>query len=158
MSLVSIQRIVEGSVKLLRCQACGEKICIFSFAGDDDQQSDRLCSASTCGGSEVALAEATVKEWSDLVDSSANALQVRMNRELGRDDLRVARFVRAESLSDAPAGTSFGEFRKNYRPSVLYFACPCCIGGEAVEVLEQSVAEFESGGGRLHFLDGLGLS
>ena len=76
-------------------------------------------------------------------------LQHRIGAELGRHDLKMATVLRIESGNDMPAGTSFAEFRKAYRPPVLVYSCPCCGEGEATETEEFTVDGFAEIGGRI---------
>jgi hypothetical protein len=140
---------VFGTIKILKCASCEAIFPLAAYEGEADTDTIGLCSAGKCNSLEVAIAEATSVEWNQLASGDVKDLQRRIGTELGRDDLKIATLLRIEPGKNAPAGTSFAEFRKAYRPPVLVYSCPCCGEGEATETKEFTVDRFAEIGGRI---------
>lgn len=142
-------RIVHGSVKMIHCRICESTIPIFVFEGEADVDTMGLCSAGSCERFDVAVLEAEPDEWNDLASGRPEVLQSRIANELGRSDLRILKVLKMEEAGEVPAGTSFAEFRKLYRPPIVVYECPCCSVGEAREHSELTISSFNEIGGRI---------
>lgn len=155
--MTNLQRLVEGTVLMLRCRTCSAVFPHFLFSGEQDTDTDRLCSASACDTIEVVVAEATADEWNDLAHGSVSVLQARLSSQLARDDLRVLRILRVEPGKNSGKGASFQDFRKEYSPPITIFSCACC-GGDSEATEEITVDAFQKAHGRLHVLGNLAVS
>jgi hypothetical protein len=118
------------------------------FSGDTDMATTGLASLTSSTANEIAVFEAEPAEWSDQTGSS---IEVRINKLLGRDDLRFVQLIRAEEIS-YPEGVSFQDFRKLYREPRLIYSCPKCGVGEAVSDRSLTLSEYRDEGGQLTLL------
>lgn len=143
------KRIVTGTVLKLHCQACKATFPHFLFSGEDDTDTAGLCSASSCDQNEVVIAEAEQAEWNDFEQAGASKIEKRLARQLARDDLRVLRLLKIEHENKSPAGLSFCDFKKTYKPPVLVYSCACCRDGESRAIDEVTPDEFQKNGGRV---------
>jgi len=148
-------RQVLGTIKILECSLCKATLPIAAFEGEADTDTIGLFSASQCDGFEVAVADATPAEWSDLAIGNVRDLLARIGAEVGSDNLKIPTVLRVESGDETVAGTSFAEFRNAYRPPTIVYSCPCCHEGEAIEVEEFTVEGFKQIGGSILPVDGL---
>ena len=106
-----------------------------------------LASLSSLTTNEIVVVEAEPADWSD---ETEQCLQVRVNEQLDRLDLRFVRLLRAEE-SEATEGVSFQDFLNRYRPRRLIYACPNCVAGEATPVREQTPSDYQRDGGRYNW-------
>jgi hypothetical protein len=141
-------RWIEASVSILRCGGCSQTTPHLTFAGDTDMVTFGIASLSSMTTNEIVVVEAEPAEWSD---ETGERLQVRVNEQLGRLDLRFVRLLRADETA-ANDGVSFQEFRNTYRPRRLIYACPNCGAGEATPVGEQTPSDYQGDGGKLTVL------
>lgn len=119
---MNIERVVHGTVLMLRCHACGATFPHFLFSGENDTATAGLCSLSRCNQNEVYIGEATAVEWNDFEGASRKAFEKRMRHEFGVSDLKVIRLLRVEEIDTSMPGQSFQEFRKSYTPP--FFGTP----------------------------------
>jgi len=145
----SLQRTVEGTVMMLRCDSCGATFPHFSFAGDQDTDTAGLCSASSCDQNEVILVEADLSEWNDFEQRGASAIECRLAKQLGRNDLKILRMLGIEQENVPVGGVSFRDFRKAYKPPVIVYTCACCSDGKSRSVAELTIEDFQEKGGRI---------
>lgn len=131
---------------------------MFQFAGDTDQDTDGLISASCCRNPKVVVAEAIGLEWNLLGAGDAQPALDRLGRESGLTDLRMPMMIRTENGFTPPRGTSYAEFSKLYKPPILVYSCPCCDNGEAIEIANYSVPDFIDHGGQVLVIGDLMLS
>ena len=146
-------RKVEGTVSILDCETCGEASPHLIFSGDTDMVTMDLCSLTSMAANEVVILDAELTEWSD---PTGQRLEARVNKQLGRDDLRFIRLLGAEEIA-YPAGLSFQDFRKVYRDARLTYSCPKCSVGEAVSGRSLTFTEYQHEGGQLTVLGELEL-
>ena len=138
-------RWINASVSMLLCSKVGHKVPYVTFSGDTDMVTAGLASVSSISKSEIVVGEMTPPE---LADKTGLLFENRMNAELGRDDLRIARLLRIDE-ADIPAGLSFQEFQRGYVAPRLVFACPRCISEEAIQTERQTLADYVYAGGML---------
>lgn len=141
--------VVRGAVKMLVCQSCDSKIPLFAFDSETDVDAVGLCSATQCNDLRVAIAEVTLDEWMQMASGALTHLPSRLIHDSEIKDFRVLHIKRIERGPAPPAGLSFSEFRKLYKPPVVIYACPWCDAGDAVESQEFPVSEFEAMGGEI---------
>jgi hypothetical protein len=149
--------LVRGSVKLVTCQACGSDIPLFEFDMETDTDGIGLCSAARCNQMNIVIAETTLEEWKAMKAGELRHLPLRLAKEFQVSDFHVLHIKRIDQQTPAPTGTSFAEFKKNYRRPIVVYDCPCCEAGEGTETEELTVAEFEKSGGRIFPLGNLVL-
>lgn len=142
-----MSRIVHGEVQVLKCSSCGASIPNFEFAGDSDIETDGLVSAGICDGLTVVASEATSSEWQELGSGNSRGVLDRLKRQSKLANLQIPLMVRVEGGFTPPAGISFADFRNQYRPPIVVYACTCCAGGEATEFARHSVPDFIALGG-----------
>ena len=135
-------------MSILRCRKCRGLTPYLTFSGDTDMVTDGLAQLSSNVANEVVVAALKPSEFSDW---SGLELQDRINRQLGRDDLRYVRLIRAEAAPIKP-GTSLKKFRNEWAPPVVVFSCPKCEGGEATEWRKDTPSAFKNGAGKLTVL------
>ena len=146
-------RTFGGTVSTLDCRECGNSTPHLVFSGDTDMDTMNLVSLSSMFADEVVVVEATGSEW---IDESGQMIESRANRSLSRTDLRFVRLLRAAYTTTAKE-RDFQEFLKAHRPPSLIYACPKCSGGEAVEGITLSLAEYVRNGGLVTVLGDLEL-
>lgn len=138
---------VTGLVLRLKCKTCDAVFHHFQFSGEEDSDTMGLCSLSSCKKiNEIAVFRLLPEEWNDLDGAGAVWAETRINSNLERTDLRVIKLLKVTQVAP-PAGTSFLEFRKAYKPAILEFSCACCESGEALEIFKFTPAEFREAGG-----------
>lgn len=142
-----LQRVVDGTVMILHCDNCGQRLAHFAFSGEQDTDTEGLCSVSSCTNNEVVLVEAEPSEWSELERQSGQSLELRLTRQLDRHDLKFLRLIAIERDERSAAGVNFRDFRKAYKPPVMVYACACCTEGKCRAVGELTVHEFQKSGG-----------
>lgn len=150
-------RPVEGTLLRLRCQECLSEFPHYIFTGEDDLDTEGLCSASTCDTNELALFQISPQAWQESRDSHEALIRLDLESLIGRKGFRLVRLLRVEEKNNSAAGLSFQDFMKSYRQPELVFSCPCCNSGESLSIGEMTVDEFESEGGRILVGDGLTL-
>lgn len=147
-------RKISGSVKLIHCTDCNATIPMFAFEGESDTDTIGLCSAGCCNAYKLALFEVTIDEWNVLRAQRTNDLPSRINQELNGLDYRMSHILRVDRFDEPPAGTSFAEFRRQYKAPQVIYLCPCC-GGEGVVNEEITVEQFKKLGGSICTLGNL---
>lgn len=131
--------IVDGTVLLLVCSACGVRHPLFQYSGDTDMVTDGLSSAGDREGSRLVLFAASLGS-------------------LGMDgDLRPAPLAGAIAHGSSAEGLDFQTFRKLYRPPELKFHCPWCDAAEMAVSREMTPAEFVDAGGRIDCIGAIAL-
>jgi hypothetical protein len=150
-------RTVGGNVEECRCDSCDAKIFEFSFAGENDLETDSLVSACRCNEALVVVTEATNDEWADLSANYVEKLEQRLEKEFGLTGLRVPECPRAEENKQAVSGVTFQDFLRDYKPAVLLYRCPCCSTGTTRSTARFSPREFEARGGKILLSKGLKL-
>jgi hypothetical protein len=146
--MIHADREVAGTILSLRCEACGSVFPHFLFLGDGDSSTAGLCSASRCRKDEVVIAEVDSSEWGALAVAESSSIEARLMKEFSLADLKVVRLLRVEHGASA-AGSSFGDFRKAYKPPIQIYSCVCCVNGEARSIEAVEVKRFEDSGGRI---------
>jgi len=136
-----------------RSSQTGKEFPIVQFSGDTDMATDGLVSLTSTSKPEVFVTTVTAEEYNADKKGTLKC-EERVNRELSRIDLRVNFHVRIESASP-PTGTSFQEFRKLFKPPMLFYRDIFSESGEAAVVKEETVDSFRSSGGVLHVLSGV---
>ncbi len=121
----------------------------FEFECETDTGAVGLFSAAKCNGLDVVIGEVTLEEWTEMQSGRLLHVPARLSSALDIGNLHVLHIRRIRQGALPPAGIPFAEYRKLYKPPVVIFSCPCCNGGEAIEVQELSISEFESIGGRV---------
>lgn len=117
-------RVAEGRLRQFRCESCARAFTHVTFIGENDARTEGLASASSRLSRDVAIIEAKP-------DEGATSIERRIAEALARDD-----FVMLNNRFEGdppPAGLTFAEFRRAYRPQALILSSPCCIGAEARE-------------------------
>jgi hypothetical protein len=112
---------IEASVSVLRCEE-GHTTRYLIFHGETDMVTAGLASLSSVSKDEIVVSEL---EPTEFTDETGLAFQLRTNQSLGRHDLRFVRLRRVES-NVSPGKVSFQDFRKEYSPPDLIFACSQC--------------------------------
>ncbi|PKP95146.1 MAG: hypothetical protein CVT75_03055 [Alphaproteobacteria bacterium HGW-Alphaproteobacteria-14] len=134
--------IVDGTVLLLFCSACGARHPNFQFSGDTDMDMDGLGSAGDRTGARLVLFRALRGDvegaWLD-------------------GELRSASLASVTPLAPSAKGLDFASFRKLYRPPELKFHCPWCDAAEMAVSREMTPAEFVDAGGRIDFIGAIEL-
>lgn len=150
-----IQRLIEGTVLKLCCDACGARFSHFQFSGEDDAATDGLFSAACCDEDALVVVDVFSMRLnlSGDLESTINAALV---SHLKRDGFRVVRLIRTEEQGPSAAGMGFQDFLKAYSPPRLFFSCPCCPGES--HVLEEIVpSDFLASGGTMRMIGNLVL-
>ena len=140
-----MKRWVEATVVILECAGCGATSPHLVFAGDTDMATDGLLCLTSVEHNEVVVADALGQELADLPTSD---LAGRINRAMGRDDLRFIRLI--EVLENA-ARTQHG-FQASWeycQPPRLRYSCPVCGAGMSDVIRELSPKQFALEGGRI---------
>lgn len=156
--MMSENRTVGGSVKILACRNCKSILPLFEFETEADTDSMGLFSAAQCNGLVIVIAEATLEEWSTIQSGELSILPPRLACPAELKGFHILSIKRIERGYAPPSGISFLEFKKLYRAPVVVYACPCCAVGDALETQELTVNEFESRGGRIIALGSLVVS
>ncbi len=150
--MIGQSKVVRGSVAIVACRTCQSNLPIFEFEAESDVGSVGLCSAAKCNGLDIVIAETTMEEWKELQSGRLSTLPLRLGFF---PDFYVLHIRRIEKGLDPPAKISFSEFRRLYKPPIVFYACPCCVDGEAAKTREMTISEFEGMGGRITALSGL---
>lgn len=143
-SIAAMARWIEGAVSILRCEVAGHLTPHLTISGDTDMMTIGIASLSSVAADEIVVAELTASE---LVAHADKVFESRINSLLNRDDLRIVQ-VRRQEAGAVPAGLSFQDFQKAYRPPALVFACPHC-DADAVVVRTDSPTDYRRSGGKL---------
>lgn len=142
-------RVVDASIDILRCTSCGREYPHAEFTGESDTSTAFLGSATSCERNEVVIVEMTHEEYNLYAnDIGRQEFERRLAQLINRTDLHVLKQLRIEKSIPLP-GLSPHEFRKQYVPPVVVYACPCCRGGESIKTVEITPAEFQRRGGRI---------
>lgn len=126
----------------------GKLFPIVRFTGDTDMVTEGWVSLTSTERPEVVVTQATAEEWNSLESTGASQIEARINRQLGRNDLRYVRLMRVEDQGN-PKGVSFQEFRKAYKPPKLLYQDIYSPTSQASEVSQTTRADFERGGGKV---------
>ena len=128
-----------------------------SFIGDSDFQTTSLVSAGSDTSLFIVIGEVQSDEWHRESSRTYDTVEHRLRRQLNRNDIYILRMSRVEVPDRAPAGASFAEFRRQYQPPSVIYACPSCPDGDAVKADEFTREEFERSGGTILSVDGIEL-
>jgi hypothetical protein len=147
---------VKGSVRLLVCKVCDNRFPTFDYEVESDADAIGLYSAGLCGGTDLILMELDFEEWKAAQSGELHHIPPRLGAEIANGYL-VTHVLRVEGPPLPPAGTSFSEFRKQYKAPTVIYSCPCCESGEANTLAEITTEEFIRSGGKLRALPPLNL-
>lgn len=135
---------IEATVSILQCAGCGHQTPHLTFSADTDMVMLGLASLSSVVTSEIVVVERTPSE---IDANSSKKIEIRVNALLGRTDLRMLQVRRIVKLP-LPAGKSFQDFRRSYRPPHLAFACPHCEM-DAIAIRSMTPSAYRQHGGQL---------
>jgi hypothetical protein len=141
------QRLVEGTITILRCDSCGATFPHFVFSGEEDTDTCRLCSASSCERNEVVLLEVESDEWGELERSITLTVERRLGALLVRSDLKIPRILAVEQSDSSTVGLSFKDFQKAHKPPVVVYTCICCASGKSRPIERYTTKDFRQTGG-----------
>lgn len=145
---------VSGSVKLIFCVVCNATFPMFAFEGETDTDTIGLCSAGYCNANKLVLFEVNIDEWRELRAKRTNDLPSRINQELNDHGYQMIHISRVDRFDEPPSGTSFAQFRRQYKAPQVIYSCPCC-GGDGVVNKEITVDQFKKLGGSILTLGNL---
>ena len=132
----------EYEVHWAHSPAAGKRFPVAMLVGDTDFATLGYATLSSDRGPEVVITKCSPAEQSD-----PEALENRVNAALSRTDLRYVRLIRAEDRNRELAGSTFQQFREQYRKPTLYFADILTGSGEAEGISVVSAQQFLSEGG-----------
>lgn len=140
-----MKRWVEATVVILKCAACRATNPHLVLAGDTDMATDGLLCLTSVEHNEVVVADDEGREPADLPGCD---IAGRINRAMGRDDLR---FIRLVGVVETPArpGQGFQAFRESFQPPRRRYSCPVCGAGMSEVIRELSPSQFALEGGRI---------
>jgi hypothetical protein len=141
--MTSKNRAIHGSVKIVTCRTCQSNVPLFELEAETDTDSVGFCSAARCNGLDLVLAETTLEGWRAAQSGDVASLLSRLSGLSGMTDLHILRIERVEQNPKPPAGAPFSEFKKLYKSPIVIYACPCCVGGEAVETQEVPISKYD---------------
>ncbi|WP_266183359.1 hypothetical protein [Dyella humicola] len=123
---------------------------VFVPSGDTDMVTMGIGALTSTRGNEVIVSQLNVDELRG--DARSRGLfEARMNKLLGRDDLKVVPLLRAEEGSPG-TGLSFQEFRARWKPPVLFYGSIYADDKEATVVRDMSIEEYQAQGGAISWL------
>ena len=142
---------IYDTILWLKSESTGKQFPAVLFSGDTDVVTAGWVALTSLEKHEVVVTELTAEEYCATANGTSGYLQVekRMNAVLGRADLKCPWFVCAEQSSSNANGLSFQEFRKVYRPAVIYYRDIFKPDETAREVSRVSLSQFEQAGGKL---------
>ena len=145
-----MQQSFDCTVHWLRSLKTGSEFPDLVFRADVDFATSGMMSLTSVDRPEVVAVMLSSDEY-NTPDFAAGcwACENRVNTELGRDDLRIPRFIRSEETFSAPDGISFQEYQQLHKPPKLFYADIYDVNGEAEVVREESLVEFLGSGGTL---------
>ena len=116
------------------------------FSGDHDMATDGWASFASRAGDEVVLAWLTASEWNSRDPGMAAAVD-RIRKELNGKDIFYIQ-VAFEREGPSGSGMTFTQFRRGHHAMRARFAARSGAG-EAVQVREETLDDFVSGGGQV---------
>ena len=140
----------DGTIQWLRSPASGKVFPHLVFRGDVDFVTSGLVSLTSVDSSEI-VATLHLPEEAYLYERPefAKACEDRINRVLGRKDLRVITLLRTESDKINSTGMSFQEYLAIAKAPRLFYRDIYSDDGEATVVREESIDHFLEAGGIL---------
>lgn len=140
---------IDETILWLQSEATGRRFPTVQFSADTDMVTFGWISLTSISGHELVIAQMVPSEHAAGARAAEELVEHRLNAALGRNDLRAVPLVRAEQRGPSGHGLSFQEFRRVYQPPRLLYRDIFADGSVAECVAESSVADFQSGGGRL---------
>ncbi|MDB5987172.1 MAG: hypothetical protein JWR16_2225 [Nevskia sp.] len=142
---------IYDTILWLKSESTGKQFPAVLFSADTDMVTAGWVALTSLEKQEIVVTELTPDEYRATANGSSGYLQVekRINAALGRADLKCPWFVRAEGSGPSGKGLSFQEFRKIYRPPVIYYRDIFQSDAVAREVSRVSLSQFEQAGGKL---------
>lgn len=145
--------LIDGYVQRTRCGECSTRSVAFTFLGDTDMTTFGLV-AGASDDRQLALGVLTPAEF-EAGERGLDGFCNRASAAFGVNfhPVRVKRY----EGGIAPAGVSFAEFQRAYKPANPVFVCLSCGGDAAVQ--DQEVAnEFQKAGGVINLLGDVALA
>lgn len=139
---------METTILWCRSLSTGREFPVAQLSADTDTATNDLVSLTSTEKPEILVTTLTANEYKSGNEGLLNC-EARINKELGRSDLRVAFLVRTEEMSPPAKGLSFREFKKRYKPALLFYRDLLTGSGEATVVREETEREFCASGGML---------
>lgn len=142
---------IYDTILWLKSENTGKQFPVVLLSSDTDMATAGWVSLTSVEKNEVVVTELSAEEYRATVNGASGYLQVekRINAALGRVDLKCPWFVRAEESGADATGMSFQDFRKVYRPPVVYYRDIFQPDAVAREVSRVSLSQFEQAGGKL---------
>ena len=131
----------------LASKGSGKRFPIVQFSADTDMATDGWISLTSTEHSEVVVVQMTGEEIQS--ERAAALVEARVNKRLGRHDLKHVPLVRVEDSGPSSQGVTFQQFLKVRKPPKLFYQDIFDPKSEAEEVSRESRAQFESAGGRV---------
>lgn len=140
----------DGTILWLRSTATGKVFPHLVFRGDVDFVTSGLVSLTSIDSSAV-VATWHLPEEIYLFERPefAKTCEDRINRDLGRRDLRVITLIRTDSQEINARGMSFQEYIAVAKPPRLFYSDIYSEDGEATVLREESIDQFLEAGGTL---------
>ena len=125
---------VPFSIVWCRSEHTGREFPIARFSGDVDYVTDGFESLTSINGPEVVITTLTSAEYRERIAGASHACEDRVNRQLGRTDLRISGLVRVVD---------------HCQPPVIVYRDILATDGEAVAVRTESRRAFQRAGGKI---------
>jgi len=135
------------TINWCRSSTTGREFPVVVLSADTDMITAGLFSLTSVEKREVVIAELTADEYNSGKEGMIN-FENRINRELGRNDLRFTCIARVEESVKAK-GLSFKSFTRSYKPPILYYRDIFDRSGEATVVRKETENAFVAAGGRI---------
>jgi hypothetical protein len=126
---------IYDTILWLKSRSTGRRFPVVLFSADTDMPTEGWVCLSSTRHAEVVVTQLTAAEY-EAGGSPAEAyaeVERRVNRALGRDDLKCSWVVRVEEMGPSGAGMSFQDFLKVYRPPKVWYRDIFDPAGEAEE-------------------------
>ncbi|MDR3418745.1 MAG: hypothetical protein P4L83_21435 [Nevskia sp.] len=145
---------IYDTILWLKSESTGRQFLVVLFSADTDMATAGWVAFTSLEKHEIVVTELTAEEYRATANGSSGYLQAekRINAALGRTDLKCPWIVRAEDAGPGGKGLSFQEFRKVYRPPIIYYRDifqSDAVDAVAQEVSRVSLRQFEQAGGKL---------
>jgi hypothetical protein len=145
---------IYDTILWLKSRSTGKRFPIVEFTADTDMPIAGWVCLASIRHTEVVVTQLTQSELeaTGSVPDAYAQVESRVNRELGRDDLRCSWIIRVEEAGPRGQGMSFQDFLQVYQPPKVWFRDIFDPTGEAEEDARVHRTDFEREGGRVTLL------
>jgi hypothetical protein len=133
-------------LSVLWCRSkTGKDFPVGQLSADTDLVTNELVCLTSVDGAEIVVTKLTEHEYNS---DDMQACEQRVNKQLGRADLRIVPLAQV-SGAGAATGKTFQTYLANYKSPTLFFRDILAGVGDAQVVREQTASEYKSAGGKI---------